>query len=64
MKMSDLSFDKIHSFDPFNRRADESGMVAEWVARNMWGNAVAFGYTKKECMEDARRYVASQRSRR
>lgn len=35
-------------------------MVSEWVARNDWGNAVAFGNTKKECLEDARRYVAIQ----
>ena len=64
MKMSDLTFEKIQSYNPFGLRANGNGMETEWVARNEWGNAVAFGYTKKECIEDARRYVASQRSRR
>ena len=35
-------------------------MVTEWVARNEWGNAVAFGYTKAECIADARRYCKQQ----
>lgn len=57
MKMNDLTFDKIQNYDPLNSRSDSYGMVTEWVARNAWGNAVAFGYTKKECLEDARRFV-------
>lgn len=57
MKLSDLSFEKIQNFDVYNSRADRNGFVTEWVARNEYGNAVAFGYTKKECMEDARGYV-------
>lgn len=61
MRMNDLTFDKIQSYDPFNRRANTVGIVTEWVARNEWGNAVAFGDTKKECVEDARRYIASRR---
>lgn len=60
MKMTDLTFEKIQNYDPLNRRADASGMVTEWVARNEYGNAVAFGNTKAECQADARRYVASQ----
>lgn len=57
MKMKDLTFEKIYNYDPYNHRAKENGMVSEWVARNKWGNAVAFGNTKKECIEDARRYI-------
>lgn len=60
MKMKDLTFEKIQNYDPFNSRADGMGMVSEWVARNPWGNAVAFGNTKAECQQDARRYVANQ----
>ena len=37
-------------------------MVTEWVARNSWGNAVAFGYTKAECVADARRYCKTKDS--
>lgn len=60
MKMKDLTFEKIQNYDPLNSKADHLGMVSEWVARNEWGNAVAFGRTKAECQMDARRYVASQ----
>lgn len=56
MKIKDLSFEKIQTYDPYNKKAKANGMVTEWVARNEYGNAVAFGYTKKECMKDARRY--------
>ena len=56
MKLSQLRFEKIENYDPFNKRAKDNGMVTEWVARNEWGNAVAFGYTKEECTADARRY--------
>lgn len=56
MKLSQLRFEKIENYDPFNKRAKDNGMVTEWVARNEWGNAVAFGYTKEECIADARRY--------
>lgn len=51
-----LTFEKIWNYDPLNPKADKLGMVSEWVGRNRWGNAVAFGDTKKECMEDARKY--------
>lgn len=47
MKLSDLTFERIENYDPFNSRAKSNGMVSEWVARNDWGNAVAFGNTKK-----------------
>ena len=50
MKISQLRIEKIENYDPDN------GMVTEWVARNKWGIAVAFGYTKAECIADARRY--------
>lgn len=56
MKISQLRIEKIENYDPFNKRAEGNGMVTEWVARNKWGIAVAFGYTKAECMADARRY--------
>lgn len=56
MTIKDLEFEKIQSYDPYNDRAKSNGMVTEWVARNGWGNAVAFGYTKAECVADARRY--------
>ena len=51
-----LSIEKIESYDPYNSRAKKNGMVTEWVGRNDWGNAVVFGYTKAECMKEARRY--------
>ena len=60
MKLSELSFEKIENYDPLNKRAKDNGMVTEWVARNEWGNAVAFGYTKAECIADARRYCKQQ----
>lgn len=56
MTIKDLSFEKIENYDPYNSRANRNGMVKEWVARNSWGNAVAFGDTKAECVADARRY--------
>lgn len=61
MKMNDLTFERIQNYNPFGLRANKHGMETEWVARNEWGNAVAFGSTKKECTEDARRYIASQK---
>ena len=60
MKLKDLTYEKIRNFDPLNKSSDKDGFVTEWVARNDWGNAVAFGKTKAECVMDARRYVASQ----
>ena len=59
-KVDDLVFEKIRIYAPFNPRAPRSGMVSEWVARNEWGNAVAFGYTKEECMKNARRYCRTE----
>ena len=56
MKISQLRIEKIENYDPFNKRAKGNGMVTEWIARNKWGIAVVFGYTKAECMADARRY--------
>lgn len=56
MKLKDLSFEKIENYDQYNSRAKRNGMVTEWVARNSCGNTVAFGNTKAECIEDARRY--------
>lgn len=56
MKISDLEFKKISHYAPLSERAKSNGTVTEWVAYNEWGNSVAFGNTKKECMEDARRY--------
>lgn len=60
MKLAQLRFEKIENYDPFNKRAKDNGMVTEWVARNEWDNAVAFGYTKAECIADARRYCKQQ----
>ena len=54
MKLQDLTFERIEHYDPFNLRAKKNGTVSEWVARNDWGNAVAFGNTKAECLQDAR----------
>lgn len=62
MTLKDLTFEKIQNYDPMNRRADSNGMVTEWVARNAWGNAVAFGHTKAECTADARNYIKIQNS--
>ena len=55
MRMKELTFEKICNYDPYNSRAKADGTVTEWVARNWWGNAVAFGRTKSECLADARR---------
>lgn len=52
MKLQDLTFERIEHYDPFNLRAKKNGTVSEWVARNDWGNAVAFGNTKAECLQD------------
>lgn len=60
MKLSDLEFVKVSSFDPYNERAKEYGLVWEWVARDSYGNCVAIGNTKKECLEEARRYVRNK----
>lgn len=60
MKLKELIFERIEHYDPYNSRSKSNGMVSEWVARNSWGNAVAFGNTKAECLQDARRYVAIQ----
>ena len=60
IKISQLRLEKIENYDPFNNRAKGNGMVTEWVARNKWGIAVAFGYTKAQCMADARRYCRQQ----
>ena len=60
MKLQDLTFERIEHYDPLNLRAKKNGTVSEWVARNDWGNAVAFGNTKAECLQDARRYDAVQ----
>ena len=57
MRFTDLTFEKIENFDSYNSRAKANGFVTEWVARNQYGNAVAFGYTKTECMKDARNYL-------
>ena len=34
MKISQLRFEKIENYDPFNKRAKGNGMVAKWAARN------------------------------
>ena len=47
MKMSELCFEKIENYDPFNPRAKANGMCTEWVARNEYGNAVAFTPLRK-----------------
>lgn len=62
MKLQDLTFERIEHYDPLNSRAKKNGTVSEWVARNDWGNAVALGNTKAECLQDARRYIALQNS--
>ena len=63
MKLTDLTFEKIENYDPLNKKAKANGMKSEWVARNSFGNAVAFGDTKAECQKDARRYVAQMNNK-
>ena len=58
MKLQDLTFERIEHYDPLNLRAKKNGTVSEWVARNSCGNAGAFGNTKAECLQDARKYIA------
>lgn len=57
LKFTDLTFEKIQDYDPFNKRANAIGMVTSWVARNPFGNSVAFGDTKAECEKGARRWI-------
>lgn len=64
MNLSDLKFEKIENYDPLNSRAKNNGMVSEWVARNMFGNAVAFGNTKAECQADARRFLNMENAKK
>ncbi len=56
MVVNGLSIERIENYDPYHERAKSNGMVVEWVGRNEWGNAVAFGDTKAECIRNARRY--------
>lgn len=56
MSPNDLTYKQIENYDPFNERANANGMVKEWCGYNHYGVAVAFGYTKRECYADARRY--------
>lgn len=51
MNLSDLKFEKIDNYDPLNSRAKSNGMVTEWVARNEWGNAVAFYKSRHRAQE-------------
>ena len=64
MKMSDLTFERIENYDPMNSRAKSNGMVTEWVARNMFGNAIAFGNTKAECQADAIRFLNMENAKK
>ncbi len=54
--IGNLKIEQIQNFDAYNPRADKNGMVKEWVGRNEYGFAVAFGDTKAECIKDARAY--------
>ena len=56
MYVNGLKIERVEYFDFYNSHAKENGMVTEWVGRNEWGNAVVFGYTKAECIAEARRY--------
>lgn len=58
--IKNLTFGKICSYSPLDERADSYGNVSEWAAKNRYGNSVAFGRTKAECVADARRYCRSQ----
>ena len=58
IKMSDLEFSRIWSYDPFNSRARKDGSVISWVARTPNGESIAYGDTKKECMQEARWYIS------
>lgn len=62
MNKEHVTLKKIHSYDPFHERADSLDLVWEWAAFDHYGNAVAFAYTKKECLKEARRmgYVPVQ----
>lgn len=64
LKFTDLIFETIHYYDPFNKRSNSIGIVTSWVARNPFGNSVAFGDTKAECEKDARRWIKYGQGRR
>ena len=57
MKFKDLSFEQIWSYDPFSERARKDGSRISWVARTPDGITIAYGDTKKECIEEARWYI-------
>lgn len=63
ISIKDLTFEKICSYSPLNEWADVYGNLWEWVAKNSYGNFVAFGWTKAECMADARRYCRIENAR-
>ena len=59
--ISNLEFSKIWSYDPFNSRAKKDGSVISWVARTPSGDTIAYGNTKKECIQEARWYIKVHR---
>ena len=61
MKFKDVEFIKCVSFDPFHPKADFTGTRWCWRADYQGMTIVTLCDTKKECMEEVRRYIASQR---
>ena len=56
MRMKDVVYVKCQEYSPLSKRADASGMKTFWRA-DVGFETIAYGDTKKECMEEARRYV-------
>lgn len=60
MKMTDLEFEKIESYAPYNDRANRLGMITQWRCTYK-GTTIAIGNTKKECMQEARVHILYSR---
>ena len=56
VKMKDVVYVKCQEFDPLSSRSDSQGMRTFWRA-DVGSQSIAYGDTKKECIEDARAYM-------
>lgn len=56
MRMKDVEYVKCQEYDPLSNRADALGMRTFWRA-DVGSQSIAYGDTKKECMDEARAYI-------
>ena len=43
------------SYDPYNRHARSNGTCSVWKAYRDGGELITYGYTRRECEQEARR---------